>query len=108
MLKAQRTSDIQEITINFNYVKWDTRWCEPFFICHLFHLIRNLWYLSVSRVEIEFTVNDKGCKKNYREREQWENMCRYLLSKYMIASLGLTTKTLYYTDLQCSERKFLG
>lgn len=63
MLKAQWSFDIQEITINFNYMKWDTRWYEPFVICHLFHLIRNKWYLSVSRVEIEFAVNDKGCKK---------------------------------------------
>lgn len=63
MLKAQWSFDIQEITINFNYMKWDTRWYEPFVICHLFHLIRNVWYLSVSRVEIEFAVNDKGCKK---------------------------------------------
>lgn len=63
MLKAQRSFDIQEITINFNYIKWDTRRYEPFVICHLFHLIRNVWYLSVSTVEIEFAVNDKGCKK---------------------------------------------
>lgn len=27
----------------------------------------------------------KDVKRNYRQKEQWENMCRYLLSKYMIA-----------------------
>lgn len=63
MLKAQRTSDIQEIAINFNYIKWNARLHEPFVICHLFHLIRNVWYLSVRRVEIELAVNDKECKK---------------------------------------------
>lgn len=34
---------------------------------------------------IKDAKNDKRCKKNYRQKEQWENMCRYLLSKYMIA-----------------------
>lgn len=63
MLKAQRSFDIQEITINFNYIKWNTRLHEPFVICHLFHLIRNVWYLSARGVEIEFAVNDKECKK---------------------------------------------
>lgn len=68
MLKAQRNSDIQEITINFNNVKWDRRWCEPFFICHLFHLIRNIMYLSLSRVEIDFAVNEKRCKKKLQAK----------------------------------------
>lgn len=77
MLKAQWSFDIQEITINFNYMRWDTRWYEPFVICHLFHLIRNVWYLSVSRVEIEFAVNDKGCKKIAGKRSNGR-ICIYI------------------------------